>query len=119
MKSHYDFSKMKGRKNPYIKYLKQPVTVNLDRNAVEYFKSLAEESGMPYQTLINWRRIRNRIPRSDGVWDSRDWLGYRWGAWLNPAEDKRVIAPARWFTPDVLAACNALDLYPDDWTLLK
>ena len=33
-----------------------------------------------------------------------------WGAWLNPAEDKRVIAPARWFTPDMLAACNALDL---------
>ena len=38
-----------------------------------------------------------------------------WGAWLNPAEDKRVIAPARWFTTDKLATCNALDLYPDDW----
>ena len=23
MREHYDFSKMKGRKNPYIKYLKQ------------------------------------------------------------------------------------------------
>ena len=53
MKSHYDFSKMKGRKNPYVKYLKQPVTINLDRDTVEYFKSLAEESGIPYQTLIN------------------------------------------------------------------
>ena len=53
MKSHYDFSKMKGRKNPYIKYLKQAVTMNLDRDTVEYFKSLAEESGVPYQTLIN------------------------------------------------------------------
>ena len=53
MKSHYDFSKMKGRKNPYIKYLKQPVTMNLDRDTIEYFKSLAEESGIPYQTLIN------------------------------------------------------------------
>ena len=42
-----------------------------------------------------------------------------WGAWLNPAEDKRVIAPARWFTADRLAACNVLDLYPDDWILLK
>ena len=42
-----------------------------------------------------------------------------WGAWLNPAEDKRVIAPARWFTPDKLATCNVLDLYPDDWILLK
>ena len=53
MKSHYDFSKMKGRKNPYIKYLKQPVTMNVDRDTVEYFKSLAEESGILYQTLIN------------------------------------------------------------------
>ena len=41
-----------------------------------------------------------------------------WGAWLNPAQDKRVIAPARWFTPDKLATCNVLDLYPDDWILL-
>ena len=42
-----------------------------------------------------------------------------WGAWLNPAEGRRVIAPARWFAPDRLAACNVLDLYPDDWILLK
>ena len=53
MKKHYDFSKMKGKKNPYIKYLKQPVTMRLDRDSVEYFKSLAEEVGIPYQTLIN------------------------------------------------------------------
>lgn len=53
MKEHYDFSKMKGKKNPYIKYLKQPVTMRLDRDSVEYFKSLAEETGIPYQTLIN------------------------------------------------------------------
>jgi hypothetical protein len=42
-----------------------------------------------------------------------------WGAWLNPAEYKRVIAPARWFNQDKLVACNVLDLYPDDWILLK
>ncbi len=53
MKAHYDFSKMKGRKNPYVKYLKQPITMRLDRDSVEYFKSLSEESGIPYQTLIN------------------------------------------------------------------
>ncbi len=53
MREHYDFSKMKGKKNPYIKYLKQPVTIRLDRDSVDYFKSLAEESGIPYQTLIN------------------------------------------------------------------
>jgi len=53
MKQHYDFSKMKSKKNPYLKYLKQPVTMRLDRDSVEYFKSLAEETGIPYQTLIN------------------------------------------------------------------
>jgi len=53
MRNHYDFSKMKGKKNPYIKYLKQPVTIRLDKDSVDYFKSLAEESGIPYQTLIN------------------------------------------------------------------
>ena len=42
-----------------------------------------------------------------------------WGAWLNLAEGKRVIAPARWFTPGKLATCNVLDIYPDDWILLK
>jgi len=53
MRDHYDFSKMKGKKNPYTKYLKQPVTMRLDKDSVEYFKALAEESGIPYQTLIN------------------------------------------------------------------
>jgi len=53
MKTHYDFAKMKGRKNPYTKYLKQPVTMRLDRDTVGYFKSLSQETGIPYQTLIN------------------------------------------------------------------
>ena len=53
MKEHYDFSTMKGKRNPYIKYLKQPVTMRLDRESIKYFKSLAEETGIPYQTLIN------------------------------------------------------------------
>jgi len=53
MRKHYDFSKMKGKKNPYAKQLKQPVTMRLDKDTVSYFKSMAEESGIPYQTLIN------------------------------------------------------------------
>ena len=53
MRKHYDFSKMKGRKNPYAKHLKQPVTMRLDRDTVAYFRSMAEETGIPYQTLIN------------------------------------------------------------------
>ena len=53
MRENYDFSKMKGKKNPYTKYLKQPVTMRLDKDSIAYFKELAKESGIPYQTLIN------------------------------------------------------------------
>ena len=53
MRDHYDFSKMKGRKNPYIKYMKQPVTIRLDRYTVDYFKGMAKETNIPYQSLIN------------------------------------------------------------------
>jgi predicted DNA binding CopG/RHH family protein len=53
MREHYDFENMQGRKNPFTKYLKQPVTIRLDRDTVTYFKEMAAESGIPYQTLIN------------------------------------------------------------------
>ncbi len=53
MRTHYDFAKMKGEKNPYIKQLKQPVTIRLDKASVQYFKELADALGMPYQNLIN------------------------------------------------------------------
>ena len=53
MRKHYDFEKMKGQKNPYLKQLKQPITIRLDKSTVAYFKALAAEIGMPYQNLIN------------------------------------------------------------------
>ena len=53
MRAHYDFSKMKGTRNPYIKNLKQPITIRLDKNTVAYFKILATDLGIPYQNLIN------------------------------------------------------------------
>jgi len=54
MRKHYDFSKMKARKNPYAKRLKQAVTIRLDRGTIAYFKALASETGLPYQSLINF-----------------------------------------------------------------
>jgi predicted DNA binding CopG/RHH family protein len=51
MMNEYDFSN--ARKNPYAKKLKKQITINLDCDTVEYFKSLSESSGIPYQTLIN------------------------------------------------------------------
>jgi uncharacterized protein (DUF4415 family) len=53
MRAHYDFSQMKARKNPYVKLLKQPVTLRLDRDTVAYFKRLAVKTNLPYQQLIN------------------------------------------------------------------
>jgi uncharacterized protein (DUF4415 family) len=51
MRSEYDFSR--SRKNPYVKQLKRQVTIRLDTAAVDYFKNMAAELGMPYQNLIN------------------------------------------------------------------
>jgi len=53
MKKEYDFSNMKSRKNPYASKLKKPVTIRLSEDVIEYFKGMAEESGVPYQSLIN------------------------------------------------------------------
>ena len=51
MRSEYDFSK--SRKNPYANQLKRQITIRLDTTAVNYFKEMAAELGMPYQNLIN------------------------------------------------------------------
>ena len=51
MRKEYDFSK--GRRNPYAARLKRQVTIRLDEETIRYFKTLAQESGIPYQTLIN------------------------------------------------------------------
>jgi predicted DNA binding CopG/RHH family protein len=51
MRKGYDFSKAK--RNPYAKRLKQQITIRLDKPKIEYFKGLAEETGIPYQSLIN------------------------------------------------------------------
>lgn len=51
MKKHYDFSKSKP--NPYAKQLKKSVTMRLGVDVIEYFKAMAEETGIPYQSLIN------------------------------------------------------------------
>lgn len=53
MRTEYNFSKMKGRRNPYVKHLKKPVTIRLGDDVVEYFKSMADQMGVPYQNLIN------------------------------------------------------------------
>ncbi len=51
MRKQYDFSK--SVKNPYAKFLKKQVTLRLNVDVVDYFKRLANETGIPYQNLIN------------------------------------------------------------------
>ena len=51
MRDNYDFSK--SVKNPYSKKLKKQVTIRLDEDTVVYFKNMAEDKGIPYQSLIN------------------------------------------------------------------
>ncbi len=53
MKKEYDFSKMKGHKNPYAGALKKQVTLRLNIDVIEFYKTMAQETGIPYQNLIN------------------------------------------------------------------
>ena len=53
MRAEYEFSKMKGRRNPYARLLKKPVTIRLGADVVEYFKLMAKHLGVPYQNLMN------------------------------------------------------------------
>jgi predicted DNA binding CopG/RHH family protein len=51
MRKECDFSK--AQKNPYVRRLKRQVTLRMDEGTISYFKNLAQEIGVPYQTLIN------------------------------------------------------------------
>jgi uncharacterized protein (DUF4415 family) len=53
MKDEYDLSSMKSRRNPYASKLKKPVTMRLSEDVVAYFKNMALDAGVPYQSLIN------------------------------------------------------------------
>ncbi|MCX7141846.1 MAG: BrnA antitoxin family protein [Proteobacteria bacterium] len=51
MRKEYDFSA--ARKNPYASQLKKQITIRLDEESINYFKSVSEQVGIPYQSLIN------------------------------------------------------------------
>jgi uncharacterized protein (DUF4415 family) len=73
MKAEYDLSKMKSRKNPYASKLKKSVTMRLNEDVIDYFKKLAEESGVPYQSLINLY-LRDCVVQQrklDSTWSKR------------------------------------------------
>lgn len=51
MRKHYDFSG--SVPNPYAPKLKKQITIRIDEDTITYFKNLADDKGMPYQSLIN------------------------------------------------------------------
>lgn len=51
MRKEYDFGNARG--NPYASRLKKPVTIRLDQATIAYFREMAADTGLPYQTMIN------------------------------------------------------------------
>ena len=51
MRAEYDFTD--SVRNPYAKHFRKQVTMRLGTDVIAYFKTLAQETGMPYQNLIN------------------------------------------------------------------
>lgn len=74
MRKEYDFSK--AQRNPYAKHLKKPITIRLDEVTIGYFKDLAEETELPYQSLIN---LYLRDCASRGRRLSMSWRGVKGG----------------------------------------
>jgi uncharacterized protein (DUF4415 family) len=68
MRERYDFSD--SVPNPYAKRMKQQITIRIDQGTVDYFKSMAEEKGIPYQSLINLylRDCATQHKRLDLTW---------------------------------------------------
>ena len=51
MRKEYDFSK--ATKARYTKVVKKQITIRLEVEIVAYFQKLAEQTGIPYQNLMN------------------------------------------------------------------
>ena len=53
MREEYDIKNLNPRKNPYTNKLKKQITINVDSSIIDFFKNLSDDTGIPYQTLIN------------------------------------------------------------------
>ena len=51
MRKEYDFSD--SVKNPYAKRVKKQISIRIEIDTIDYFKSVAQETGISYQNLIN------------------------------------------------------------------
>jgi hypothetical protein len=64
----------------------------------------------PWEDMALMARCRHHVIANS----SFSW----WGAWLNCAHDKVVVAPRAWFAPAELGKRNTGDLYPLSWILV-
>lgn len=71
MRKEYDFTKLRPARANYTKHLKKSLTLRLDPVVIEHFKMLAEKTGLPYQSLINFvlREYANAGLEPSGNWD--------------------------------------------------
>ncbi|MCR5107233.1 MAG: BrnA antitoxin family protein [Lachnospiraceae bacterium] len=53
MLEEYDIDNLNPRPNPYAKELKKQITIKISPNVIDYFKGESQNTGIPYQTLIN------------------------------------------------------------------
>ncbi len=53
IRKEYDIKKLNPRKKSIFQEGKKQVTINLDGDVIDYFKKQSDQSGIPYQTLIN------------------------------------------------------------------
>lgn len=54
VREEYNIEALNPRKNPYAKAVKKPITMNVSVSTIDYFKNMSEESGIPYQILMNY-----------------------------------------------------------------
>ena len=94
MRDEYDFSKAKP--NPYVVTARKPVTMNLSGVAIDYFKDMAKETGIPYHrtssicTLCSVR-VSTRNSNSYESDASAEW-GQRVLKMAHDGKEKRLIS---------------------------
>ena len=54
MRKEYDFAHLTKAEPKYMRRAKTAVTMRLDPTVIAYFRTLANDIGMPYQSLINY-----------------------------------------------------------------
>ena len=50
----YAYDLTNAIKNPYSDRLKKQITIRRDDTVIAYFKEMADQTGMPYQNIINY-----------------------------------------------------------------